>query len=596
MTAFLRSRRSLLAALLVLSVISMLLLRCSLSVGPLPLEGPATTASDVGLAPLSATSSVRSPSHVSTPLGAYVAPPEPFKTHLVTGVVQDIEGTACAGVGIEVDVRPSSTEVLIKLVTQTDHAGRFACEIRTGLTWSSVEVHCTASPQQDVVTQPATILCGLVEGMPCEVRLLGTRLRASVEGTISWSDGRAAQGAFVESAGRLLATTDSSGHFHVDVPAFDDPLQLHYGWSGPEAPQRREVRLTLDGGPSGFAPVHSVSLVLQSMRSVAIRVRDSQGMSVAGASARCNGATSAASAVGDVIRVMVPADADTSCEVIKVGYAVGRVLIDRAVQQADVVLEPLATSYGLVVDEQGRALASACVTITESDAVNAERAVVITNDLGEFVYSCRADGAPLFLRGLHASGRQGERSLPPRRAKGTVKLVLQPVHLLQGMVKTEAGDPLYGALVIATPVEQGGRTPTATTTADGRFRIELLRSTPHVLEVHKSGFATASYPARTGDEVQLVLTRAVELSGTLLTAAGAPVQGCTLALYSAEQPRQPLEVPRLLAGRADFRLSCSRVRPGEAVVLEALHPLHGRAELQLTLEAANVLGLVLRFP
>ena len=596
MTAFLRSRRSLLAALLLLSVISTLLLRCSLSVGPKPLGGPATTASDVDLAPLSATSSVRSPPQVSTPLGAYVAPPELLKTHLVTGVVQDIEGAACAGVTIEVDVRSNSTDDPIKLLTQTDYSGRFACAIRTHLGWSSVELHCNASPQQDVITQPATVLCGLVEGMPCEVRLLGTRLRVSVEGTISWSDGRAAQGAFVESAGRLLAVTDSSGHFHVDVPAFDDPLQLHYGWSGPEAPQRREVRLTLDGGLSGFAPVHSVSLMLQSMRSVAIQVRDGQGMPVDGASARCNGVTSAASAMDDVVRVMVPADADTSCEVAKVGYAVGRVLIDRTVQQADVVLEPLATSYGLVVDEQGRALAGACVTITESDAVNAERAVVITNELGEFVYSCRADGSPLFLRGLHSSGRQGERSLPPRRAKSAVKLVLQPVHLLQGMVKTEAGDPLHGALVIATPVEQGGRSPIATTTADGRFRIELLRSTPHVIEVHKSGFATASYPARTGDELQLVLSPAVELSGRLLSAAGAPAQGCTLALYSAEQPRQPLEVPRLLAGRADFRLSCSRVRPGEVVVLEALHPLYGRAELQLTLGTANVSGLVLRFP
>ena len=120
--------------------------------------------------------------------------------------------------------------------------------------------------------------------------------------------------------------------------------------------------------------------------------------------------------------------------------------------------------------------------------------------------------------------------------------------VLEGRVVDEAGVPLRGAAVAATPWSGGADDPGAEpllddapaseTDAAGRFRLSPAVAGPHLLRARAPGRLQARVSAHAGTAgIEVVLLRSLALSGRVEAADGAAIVGAVVSLVDASGRR-----------------------------------------------------------
>lgn len=118
-----------------------------------------------------------------------------------------------------------------------------------------------------------------------------------------------------------------------------------------------------------------------------------------------------------------------------------------------------------------------------------------------------------------------------------------PDFVLRGQVLDEHGHPVAGASVTRPNVTLGpsGVELATVTDATGSFELAHLPQEASTVIVTKEGwaptFATAQGTGRTNDHMVLTLTRGAELYGTVVDAAGTPVEGARVHIGSGPAPQ-----------------------------------------------------------
>jgi protocatechuate 3,4-dioxygenase beta subunit len=329
---------------------------------------------------------------------------------------------------------------------------------------------------------------------------------------------------------RRVAFTDAQGA--ATLPrARNETLSVWAGVPGSLAAQER---------------VHgsAVSLRLGAGTARGIEVRDAQGKPVAGALAAFRESAWVAGRTAEAGRLdlaVLPAGAD-----LRLATEDGRRLDYRLRAArpdekgpAMITLPPLAPAGGRVTTAAGKPLAGALVWPDR--------------DLGPPVRAGR-DGAfrlahlPEEIRvfatapGFFSESARGTRGQVPA-------LVLQPRLKAGGVVVDEAGHPVAGAGLRATPsfLAQGARNPAAwrsggfaRSAASGRFQLTALAvGMSYELGVVREGFAPARevIPARAAGapapELRIVLHPGRTASGLVIDGAHRPVAGAEVALLQA---------------------------------------------------------------
>jgi hypothetical protein len=228
---------------------------------------------------------------------------------------------------------------------------------------------------------------------------------------------------------------------------------------------------------------------------------------------------------------------------------------------------------GFVVDDAGKPIAEAEVTVGRRGAVLAERT---TDERGGFVLGpeLSLDEGTIWLTAA-ASGfvpsTHQERELP--LDDGPLILRLERGAVLIGrVVRDDTGEPVAGAEVMATPgaAYDDSDVPTTTTDAEGRFRLEGLaegpcKPTARALGLFAQGPWVRLGPGVEAPPVVLRMTRLPSVSGRLVFAPGDQpcVQG-EVTLRSKILPWQSAEsdalgritFPALLPGSYEVTLSC----------------------------------------
>jgi hypothetical protein len=218
----------------------------------------------------------------------------------------------------------------------------------------------------------------------------------------------------------------------------------------------------------------------------------------------------------------------------------------RRVVGLNVFLSPAVEIVGLVVDEDGLPVAGAEVRLLGTGG----RATLIpipsrftTGGDGRFkaaaplgsVLEARKEG---YFPGHAGVDRQA-------LLDGLVEMTLGRVMdgegpgraALSGTVVGPDGQPIVGALVEAARTHGwaygGSPVAQAVTDADGRFRIDELTRSPHLLTARADGFVTASagrvLPG--GAEVRIAMSRGGQLHGCVRDAGSAPVAPYGVRVY-----------------------------------------------------------------
>ena len=105
------------------------------------------------------------------------------------------------------------------------------------------------------------------------------------------------------------------------------------------------------------------------------------------------------------------------------------------------------------------------------------------------------------------------------------------------VVSAETGAPLRNARVLAS--DANGTVPPALTDANGRFAVAVSARSAS-LSVIKPGYLPATLPPRSGDDVQVRMTKAAAISGRITDAAGDPLIGMTVTASLPADPLRPI--------------------------------------------------------
>lgn len=157
-----------------------------------------------------------------------------------------------------------------------------------------------------------------------------------------------------------------------------------------------------------------------------------------------------------------------------------------------VVITPLASAHGLVVDgASGQAIDSGIVLI-DGLTLRLRKRVDIVN--GSFVAEGLIPGAYRFqvLVGGYVTAQAGV-TLAVGDDLGPIEIGLSKGLLVSGRVMGQDGTALEGAMVFARSVNRDDRIQAAKTLKDGRYQISGLVPGDYILEARKVGFEHAFY-------------------------------------------------------------------------------------------------------
>ncbi|MGE5182486.1 MAG: sigma-70 family RNA polymerase sigma factor [Acidobacteriota bacterium] len=254
---------------------------------------------------------------------------------------------------------------------------------------------------------------------------------------------------------------------------------------------------------------------------------------------------------------------------------------EHAVKGLTVFLFPALDYHGLVVDEAGKPVAGAKISLLGTpageQAIDRLEAAWTSDADGRFTFHA-ADEAVLeatagdrrgwaVLDGDVAITKQMKIAIarvPARDATITGRVVEHDRNAVD-----HAGTPLPDVLVRAEPVsppnERGGRERTRSTSfavssADGTFELRGLDRGAYKLMAEAEDHAPAIRSGVSGGthDVTLELSAGVQLAGKVVTSGGAPVPAFTLLVYRREGVARELVVARSVVdagGRFDVRVA-----------------------------------------
>jgi protocatechuate 3,4-dioxygenase beta subunit len=231
----------------------------------------------------------------------------------------------------------------------------------------------------------------------------------------------------------------------------------------------------------------------------------------------------------------------------------------------DVPLVRAAALVGRVVDEEGRPIEGALVTVSRGGE-NVFRAFVRSLG-GEGVVRTGRDGSFRAARLAPGEGQRldvrhdeyeeralGGLSLTPGGTRSGLVVVLRRGLSVRGVVKDEEDRPLAGAEVTlssARTLRAGrggvqmsfvgpGNQLRRETGADGRFEFRGLKAGDYTVSARRPGFSRASVDpvkvaeGRTGELLELTLKPGATISGVLRDKAGAGASGWSVSARAAE--------------------------------------------------------------
>jgi len=203
-----------------------------------------------------------------------------------------------------------------------------------------------------------------------------------------------------------------------------------------------------------------------------------------------------------------------------------------------------ATRLEVAVRRDGAAVPGAAVELASATCTSAG----VTDDAGEvrFEEIVRQPLRVIASEGGSAAAADTTVDEPVER----VVLSLQPAVVLEGKVRSEAGEPIAGAHVTLVPPatpNDGARMPAAyrpievATGADGRFIVDALAIGPYEVEARADGFAALQLPPRLfgsgRSELDLALQPAASIRGQVTRETGAvTIEAWTLDLTSRAAP------------------------------------------------------------
>ncbi len=247
----------------------------------------------------------------------------------------------------------------------------------------------------------------------------------------------------------------------------------------------------------------------------------------------------------------VPRDADLKLSLSKDGY--DRVDVPVRVEGEEASLDltiaprPFGGAVaGVVIDQQGRAVADARVTNmgTSSDEVRETRSGPDGAFRLDDLYRGTMRRVQVLVRAPGFQARRVDVEPGPADRPGRATIALEPGHRIRGRVVDEAGKPLAGVRIAydegANPFGDGG---TGTTDADGRFAFDdLPPKCPF-------GFARAGYsdlqrddlPLDGPDVIEVRMAPAGVILGRAVDGSGAPLRSFRVRLNHSplRKPGEP---------------------------------------------------------
>lgn len=177
--------------------------------------------------------------------------------------------------------------------------------------------------------------------------------------------------------------------------------------------------------------------------------------------------------------------------------------------QAATSEEGVSVVQGIVVDYYGQALSGASVELKSTSTPLTLR--LETNKLGEFEFSPLSPGAYALSVKLEAFfDRQVDLNVPRGMTiERTIGLRVisndtPPAATVIGRVRDSAGRPVKGARVSAIGVFSGALVDGASSTADGRFRFQIVDGGQYLFFASRPGFVSSAVTkAIEGDQVSL---------------------------------------------------------------------------------------------
>lgn len=290
------------------------------------------------------------------------------------------------------------------------------------------------------------------------------------------------------------------------------------------------------------------------------------------------------------------------------GYAMATApaVVAGEAEAVEMVLRPLGTLRGRVVDEQGRAVAGAGVLARPSSDLprrSGEKPTPTAAD-GSFTLAAVEPGAAAIE--ATAPGFQpailDPVEVPAGGEVSGLELVLEPAATVAGVVRTEDGEPVPRATVLSGEPNptifpfQGvrrSRHSFAQTAADGTFSLDGLRPGAQRLVARHPGLGEAVRDvdlALGRNRVDLVLVSGHEISGRVVDGTGSPVAGAVLETRVIADHGARYGQPRVARSDGDGTFRLTGVADGR-YELSARAAGQGRSSLEIEVAGADVGGL-----
>jgi hypothetical protein len=287
-------------------------------------------------------------------------------------------------------------------------------------------------------------------------------------------------------------------------------------------------------------------------------------------------------------------------------FAVGGGVLGRT--DSTFVLQPAGQAWGSVVDTSGRPVAGAQVRLSAISGPEGERrgSVAIMEPLQDLVSTVTTGDGRWVIQHVPSSGIAHVWLDDPRfvRAYGQVYLgpnappskpiIARPGAVIAGRVRFGSGSPAPEVTVFAQVMDGGEGWASATSGADGGYRLESLPSGSYnVMADDKSGRWVAAAlegvgatEGETTSAPDLVLTAGAIVTGEVTNAAtGGPIAGVYVGSYGPHRPRSSAAIIGADTDeRGRYRL---RVAPGESYVyVSGAPPEYLRPEQGVTVTVA----------
>ena len=270
-----------------------------------------------------------------------------------------------------------------------------------------------------------------------------------------------------------------------------------------------------------------------------------------------------------------------------------------ATEPLDIVLNRGHRTWGKVVDTDGRPVHAAGVVLLPASrnprggtVLNYDSGLTATTDVdGVFEFPAIASGSYQLTVDHSEFASRTPTSIEIPGGEGEIDVgstTLTPGLQIEGLVVGPDRRPVAGALVSAlhpytapTPAGEGSRT--ATTDADGRFRIGGLPDLLVDVGVQADGYAASHVkgvkPA-TNDVLEIELNRGAVLAGRVVDTAGDVVSGAMVILFSTGPGpltgfNRPDQQP--VTTDADGRFRVELLSPGSWLASASAHTSAGRA-------------------